>query len=67
MEIQAIIFDKIHWNPIDASLWLTSHNFKPIKRVHETKNYYRYRIREPNYKEYVTKSISPGIKLILGS
>jgi len=67
-KIQAVIFNKLIWSNKEAQLWLNQHKLKPIKNVHITKNYRRYRIIEPNYKykyNYITHDIGNGIKLIL--
>jgi len=65
-KIQAVIFDKLIWSNKEAQLWLNQHKLKPIKGVHITKNYRRYRIMEPNYKyNYITYDINNGIKLII--
>ena len=45
--IQAIIFNKSLYTLNDAIDWLVSHNFKPIKKVHETVNFYRFRMKKP--------------------
>jgi hypothetical protein len=50
--IQAILFDKLYWNTNDARIYLKESNKKPIKRVHITDNYYRYRLIEPDYDNY---------------
>lgn len=46
--LQAILFSKQSFTPDEARKWLHQHNHHPIKRVHETTNYYRYRLRQPN-------------------
>ena len=45
--IQAIIFNKKHFTPLSSNNWIKRHDFHPIKQMHETKHYYRYRIKEP--------------------
>ena len=46
-KIQAIIFNK-HLNTLSSCLkWLHEHDFKFLK-IHETTNYYRFRLIEPN-------------------
>lgn len=67
-EIQAVIFKDNVYNTLKSRTWLKNHNLKPIKRVHHTDNYFRYRIREPEqFKRFITKSIDYGkIKLIIG-
>lgn len=65
---QAVIFRKDMYDTARCRRWLSKHKLVPIKRVHETTTYYRYRIREPNYDrfEYRTKHISEGVKIIVG-
>ena len=66
MAIQSVIFDKNMWSSKSSSVWLMQHNLHPIKRMHETNNYYRYRLMEPdNTKKYTTYNIGNGIKLII--
>ena len=45
--IQAVLFDKSTWATTDARKFLKNHKLSPIKRVHITDNYLRYRINEP--------------------
>lgn len=67
MNIQAVLFDKNRWTPKKASSWLRSHNYHPIKDVHETINNYRYRINEPEkYGKLRIKHLPDGISLIIG-
>lgn len=46
-QIQAIIFPKNSFPIYRALAWLRIHNYKPIKPVDITKNYYRFRINPP--------------------
>ena len=66
MSVQAILFEIDKWSTLSAKRWLRSHGFKPIKKVHTTDNYHRFRIKEPrdDY-TYAIKDIGKGIKLIL--
>lgn len=65
--IQAIIFDKHYWTPKEASRWLHNNKYYPIKKEHETKNYFRYRIHNPKiFKKFITKRLPDHIELILG-
>ena len=66
-KVQSILFDKDFFTTKEARKWLKNNNFKPIKRVHKTKNYLRYRIRYP-YKKYEYRIIdfeSPFIKAVI--
>ena len=48
--IQAILFEKDKFDTKTARKFLKKHDYKPIKRVHKTENYLRYRIRRPKDK-----------------
>lgn len=75
-DVQSVMFRKTYenkrvWNKKSAKKWLKG-RFKPIKKVHETKNFLRYRITSPltngqsTYKRYETHTVSPTQYLILG-
>ena len=66
-EPQAIIFKKAHYSKRSSANWLKYHGFKPIKKVHETVNYYRYRLKEPDEEIYNYRliPINDGIKMVL--
>lgn len=66
MSIQAILFDKSKFTTVQARAWLKKKGYKPIKRVHITKNLYRYRLKNPKKgATFRNKKIKPGITLIL--
>lgn len=68
MAVQAVIFNKKDYTPTQCNKWLRIHRLRPIKAMHETENYYRYRISEPNPKaNYMTKTVGKGIKVIIKS
>lgn len=46
-KVQAVLFYKNQWTTKEARKWLKDNDFKPIKRVHKTKNRLRYRIMNP--------------------
>jgi hypothetical protein len=65
-KVQAIIFNKQAWTPEQAEEYLHYREIYPIKPVHETKNYLRYRLARPcRICKYRTKEIHPGIKVII--
>lgn len=66
-EIQAILFDSGVWTPSKARRWLAKHEYVPIKRVHKTENFLRYRLIAPrdNY-TYRTKPVSDDILFVMG-
>ena len=64
--IQSVIFDKDYWSPKTAAIWLLQHSLHPIKEMHETEYYYRFRIRMPKKSDrYITKDLGNGIKIII--
>ena len=52
MSLQAILFSINEWTADDARKWLKSHNIIPLKRVHKSTQFLRYRIKTPTYKKY---------------
>jgi hypothetical protein len=58
MTVQAILFNKKEYTPKSSLMWLHAHRYDPLK-IHETKNYYRYRLKEPikNHK-YITIKVN---------
>jgi hypothetical protein len=64
--VQSILFDNNLYTTKQARQWLNKNNYKPIKRVHKTEKYLRYRIQLPQHNgKYIFKQINDGIKLIL--
>lgn len=66
-DIQSILFSKKYFDSTKARIWLKKHHYKPIKRVHITKSYLRYRLKTPDQGNYITKRIEKGIKIIIKS
>jgi len=67
MEIQSVLFDKNIYNTKTARQFLKYYKITPIKRVHITKSYLRYRISPPEkYKFLRIKKIKTGVKFIFG-
>ena len=65
-QVQAILFDKKHFSPESSLKWLKDHDFRPIKKVHETENYYRYRMTEPKgHKNFRTIDFNNNIKAVI--
>ena len=65
-QIQAILFNNTIFDTKKARKWLKTHNFQPIKKVHKTENYLRYRIIYPNKNyDYITKQLNNRIILVL--
>lgn len=68
MEIQAIIFPRATWSPTVARAWLKSNGHAPMKRVHKTHQFYRYRLRDPaEFTNMKTKVLPNGVHLIIGT
>ena len=64
---QSIIFSKDLYDTARARRWLKRHHYEPIKRVHETTRFLRYRIKEPDERyEYRIKQFTEGIKAVIG-
>ena len=67
MVIQALMFHKDYFTKKSAENWIRRHEFKPIKKLHETLSYYRARLKTPNenlYK-YRIRNFRTGIKAVL--
>lgn len=66
MSTQSIIFFKKIWNSKNSSIWVMENKLHPIKKMKETKSYYRFTLEEPDKgKKYFTKNMTRGIKLIM--
>jgi len=67
-ETQAVLFKTPQgWTTKKARAWLKKEKMTPIKRVDKSGILLRYRIREPDYKYYITKSQKNGINFVIGS
>ena len=60
VNIQAVIFRKDAYSKRKADAWLKRHNYVRIKPFHETLNYYRARLKEPNENKYEYRLIKFG-------
>lgn len=66
-EIQSILFDRKEWTSSDALEWLYSHNLKPQKKAHFTKEKIRFRLHDPMmYDRLRIKKFRNGIEIIFG-
>lgn len=45
--LQAILVKREYGSLNDAKFWVRRHHYSPIKPVHITDRYYRFRLREP--------------------
>lgn len=65
--IQAIIFDNKRWLVSEAKRWLTQHGYKPIKPVHRTVGFLRFRLQDPSqFSSFYIKKLPDGIELVIG-
>lgn len=65
-QIQSVIFNKKYYTKEKAEKFLIKNMLHPIKPVHETENFLRYRQAKPNIKKkYYTVKIKNGVKFIM--
>ena len=66
--IQSVLFKRDVFSSSEARKFLSKHGWEPIKRVHKTEKFLRYRIQDPeNFKSFATKSILKGnVQLVIG-
>ena len=66
--LQAIIVPKEYYTEKQAKNWVKKHGFKTIKKVHETINFCRFRLKEPNEQVYDYRLVKFGsyIKAVVG-
>jgi hypothetical protein len=68
--IQSVIFNKKNFNINQAINYLINNNYK-VKKMDETKNYFRFRqispitLKKKGYNSYITKNLKNGIELII--
>lgn len=66
-KIQSVLFPIKKYSIEDARKWLNKEKLKPIKRVHKTDNFYRYRIENPkDFQKFTIKTLNNEIELIIG-
>ena len=66
LQLQSVIFKKKYWTPTKARAWLKNEGIKPIKKVHITDDYLRYRVKEQKYENYITRDMGNNVKFIMG-
>lgn len=67
MKVQSVLFKKDVYDRNKAKKWLAKHNLKPIKKVHETNKYLRYRIRDPQkFQKFRIMQVRKNIKFVMG-
>ena len=69
-EIQSILIDKNYFTLEQANDWIKDKGFRPIKKVHETSNLYRFRITDPKlYSRFYVIPLAKNydyIKFVMG-
>lgn len=65
---QAIILHKDWFTLREAENWIHRHRYHPIKKVHSTLNFWRFRLKEPNENIYDYRIIKlrDGVKAVIG-
>jgi hypothetical protein len=64
-EIQSVLFPNDRYTSTEARAWLKKHHIIPMKRVHRTMTFFRYRIKPPEkYNRF--KTIGKEIKFVIG-
>jgi hypothetical protein len=66
-QIQAVLFDRDLWTQKKAVIYLTHYDLRPIKQVHVTADFYRYRILPPqSFTHFKTIRYLNGVRLLVG-
>ena len=66
-DIQAVLFDRNYWTITQSKKWLAVHHLHPIKPVHATKRFYRYRLHLPSdFRILRTHKTGDHMDLIIG-
>lgn len=67
-DLHAILFDKKHYRSLrSVNAFLKKHNHKPIKKIHETDNFYRARLIDPKkFDRFFTISPYEGVRYVIG-
>jgi hypothetical protein len=67
MFVQSILINKHILDKRQAKRYIKRMGYTPKKKAHETKNYYRFRINNPNLFDYfVTKRINDIVTVVFG-
>lgn len=70
--LQAVLFDRNKWNLTNARKWFKKEGFTMPKGkdVHSTANYYRFRVKHPDYDKYIYRTEwldkNLGVRVIVG-
>lgn len=67
-KIQSLLFDRKYFDTKKAELWMKRNNFKSIKKVDITKNFLRFRQKNPNlFKNFRIIELNGNkVKAVLG-
>ncbi|HDZ16729.1 hypothetical protein LCGC14_0704670 [marine sediment metagenome] len=68
-KIQSVLFNKILWTTSKARDWLEKNDLTRIKKVDITKEFLRYRIRQPGmFKKFRSINVKgvKGVRFIIG-
>jgi hypothetical protein len=64
-EVQSVLFPHDTYTATQARAWLKLNNIRPMKKVHRTMTFLRYRIRPPErYRSF--RTIGREIRIIIG-
>ena len=67
MYVQAILINKHNLNKREAKKYVKKMGYDPIKKAHETENYYRFRINDPNlFDIFSTVKINDIVTIVFG-
>lgn len=67
MYVQSILINKKKLNKRQAIDYVKKMGYFPIKPVHETLNYYRFRIYRPDvFESFITKRINDKVTIVFG-
>lgn len=67
-DIQSVLFNKNAFTEKQAEIWMKKYHLHPIKEVHITKHFLRYRQKDPTiFKNFITQHTKdPNVELVIG-
>ena len=65
LDIQALLFNRDDWTPDKARRYMKRNKYEPIKRVHKTDKYLRYRLKHPKKTEYRTIKMPENVLAVI--
>lgn len=64
-ELHAVLLPKKHYTLKEAEDYIKKEGYSPLKEVHESLRFYRYRLKPPNVKgKYYTKKLKNKAELV---